>query len=354
MKIGSLCTGYGGLDMAVEAFFNAETIWTCEFDKYASQVIEKRINKPNHGDLKKTDWTKVEPIDILTAGYPCQPFSHAGSRKGADDERHLWPYIKEIIGILRPQFVILENVRGHFGLGFREVLGDLAALRYDATWRLVRASDVGAPHRRERLFILAYANVERLQRSSRTGYGFEQSNSQHSDTDGQRRPLVGVGVGEIRHQRQSQSIASELVKEIATNTNSDARAKSRRTSRELRTESVGLRTRQDKGQAGQEHRNSGQTISDTSGQCLPSIGNVSQLGRRFTSRRDMHLLQVPSPLDEGKLNAKFVEYMMGLPDGWVTDVGLSRSQQLKILGNGVVPQQAEYALELLWETYVSQ
>ena len=94
MRIGSLCTGYGGLDMAVEAFFGAETIWTCEFDKYASQVIEKRINKPNHGDLKKTDWTKVEPIDILTAGYPCQPFSHAGSRKGADDERHLWPYIK--------------------------------------------------------------------------------------------------------------------------------------------------------------------------------------------------------------------------------------------------------------------
>ena len=347
MKIGSLCTGYGGLDMAVEAFFGAETIWTCEFDKYASQVIEKRINKPNHGDLKKTDWTKVEPIDILTAGYPCQPFSHAGSRKGADDERHLWPYIKEIIGILRPQFVVLENVRGHFGLGFREVLGDLAALRYDATWRLVRASDVGAPHRRERLFILAYANVERLQGSSRTGYRFEQSNSQHSDIDGQRRPLVGIGVGEIRHQGQSESIASKLVKEIATNTDSDACTQPRRTSGELRAESLGLRTRQ-------EHRSSGQTISNASGQCVSSIGHVSQLGRRFTSRREMHLLQVPNALDEGKLNAKFVEYMMGLPEGWVTDVGLSRSQQLKILGNGVVPQQAEYALELLWETYVNQ
>ena len=340
--------------MAVEAFFNAETIWTCEFDKYASQVIEKRINKPNHGDLKKTDWTKVEPIDILTAGYPCQPFSHAGSRKGAEDERHLWPYIKEIIGILRPQFVVLENVRGHFGLGFREVLGDLASIGYDATWRLVRASDVGAPHRRERLFILAYANVERSQRSSRTGYGFEQGSSKHSNTNGQRRSLVGVGVGEIRNQGQSQLIASELVKEIATNTDSDACTQPRRASGELRTESLGLRIGQNKGQAGQEHGCSRQTISDTSGQCVSSIGNVSQLGRRFTSRRDMHLLQVPNALDEGKLNAKFVEYMMGLPEGWVTDVGLSRSQQLKILGNGVVPQQAEYALELLWETYVNQ
>ena len=65
----------------------------------------------------------------------------------------------------------------------------------------------------------------------------------------------------------------------------------------------------------------------------------------------MHLQEVPPPLDQGKLNAKFVEYMMGLPDGWVTDVGLSRAQQLKILGNGVVPQQAYYALELLWDTY---
>ena len=68
MKIGSLCTGYGGLDMAVEAFFNAETVWTCEFDKHASKVIKERIAKPNYGDLKTIDWSQVEPIDILTAG----------------------------------------------------------------------------------------------------------------------------------------------------------------------------------------------------------------------------------------------------------------------------------------------
>ena len=283
MKIGSLCTGYGGLDMAVEAFFNAETVWTCEFDKYASQVIEQRIKKINHGDLKTTDWTKVEPIDILTAGYPCQPFSHAGSRKGADDERHLWPYIKEIIGTLRPSYVILENVRGHFGLGFREVLADLASIRYDATWRLVRASDVGAPHRRERLFILAYSDCGgSREQSAITEALLEYRNSiaKHSNTNGQRRTLVSDERREKRHQGQSQFVSRELVQAIYNQ-------------------------------------------------------------------------EVPAPLDQGKLNAKFVEYMMGLPDGWVTDVGLSRAQQLKILGNGVVPHQAEYALELLWETYVN-
>jgi DNA (cytosine-5)-methyltransferase 1 len=280
MKIGSLCTGYGGLDMAVEAFFNAETVWTCEFDKHASKVIKQRIAKPNYGDLKTTDWSQVEPIDILTAGYPCQPFSHAGLRKGAEDERHLWPYIKEIIRQLRPEYVVLENVRGHFGLGFREVLGDLAEIGYDARWRLVRASDVGAPHRRERLFIVANPNCSRWSRTDSSNFQAKQSRhsrsdiDEHSDTNSKRCTLVTDERGAKRNQGESQSIARQLVEAIYNQ-------------------------------------------------------------------------EVPSPLDEGRLNVKFVEYMMGLPSGWVTNIDIPRSQQLKILGNGVVPQQAFHALELL-------
>ena len=280
LKIGSLCTGYGGLDLAAEAYFGAETIWVSEFDKYASKVVEARINKPNFGNLKVINWHDMEPIDILTAGYPCQPFSHAGLRKGAQDERHLWPYIKEAISILRPSYVVLENVRGHFGLGFREVLSDLTDIGYDTKWTLIRASDVGAPHRRERLFILAYPNSPRRARANTSDFQEAQpwdSGShtyEYTNTNSQRCALVTDERRTQRHQGQSQFIARELVEAIY-----------------------------DK--------------------------------------------EVPSPLDEGKLSVKFVEYMMGLPEGWVTDVDLPRSQKLKILGNGVVPQQAYKALELL-------
>ena len=159
MKIGSLCTRYGGLDLAVEAHFNAKTIWCSEYDKHASKIIEKRFpGVPNYGDLTKIDWATVPQVDIITAGYPCQPFSNAGKRKGTEDERHLFPYILEGVRYLRPKLAIFENVRGHLTLGFDTVLRDLASIGYDAKWSVVRASDAGAPHQRARLFIIANPN----------------------------------------------------------------------------------------------------------------------------------------------------------------------------------------------------
>ena len=286
LKIGSLCTGYGGLDMAVEAYFGGETVWTSDIDKYASIVIKERIGKPNLGDLKVIDWTQVEPIDILTAGYPCQPFSHAGQRKGTQDERHIFPYIMEAISHLRPKVVVLENVRGHLTLGFREVLGSLASNGYDARWRIVRASDTGAPHKRARLFIIAYPN---------------------------------------RWQRR---ISSSNIETIIAN------AASQRLQRGI--------------QARCGHEQSCTTDCHADNQHQPHNGQMQEFRGRFASRCEMRLRRAPHPLDlDNKLNAKFVEYMMGLPEGWVTDLPLSRSQQLKILGNGVVPQQAYLALQLL-------
>jgi DNA (cytosine-5)-methyltransferase 1 len=286
MKIGSLCTGYGGLDLAAESYFNAETVWCAEFDKYASQVIEQRFNIPNYGNIKEIDWASVEPIDILTAGYPCQPFSHAGYRKGTDDERHIFPYILEAISVLRPRWVILENVRGHLTLGFKEVLQGLADQGYDAKWRVIRAADVGAPHARARLFIVAYPNGN----PGRVSLSNEEI--ANSNDNGCNRS--------IKSGHETQQPSSKII------------------------------------------------ISNPNHQHKPHDGQVSKLGRRFTSRREMHLQGIPNVLDkDGKLSAPFVEYMMGLQPGWVTDTGLSRAQQLKMLGNGVVPQQAEYALELL-------
>lgn len=283
MKIGSLCTGYGGLDMAVEAYFNAEMVWCAEIDKYASQLIAQRFNKPNLGDIKQINWDEVEPVDILTTGYPCQPFSHAGQRKGTQDERHIWPYIIEAISRIRPSIVVLENVRGHLSLGFKEVLSDLAQNGYDAKWQIVRASDVGAPHQRARLFIIAYSNSKGLQGT------WDKTN--------------------------------DFANGIIANSDCNACQESRRTNREISATSGRLRTGQ----------------------------NVRQTRSEYRSSREMAEQEIPPTLVEGRLNAKFVEYMMGLPNGWVTDFNFSRTQQLKILGNGVVPQQAYYALQLLHE-----
>ena len=189
LKIGSLCTGYGGLDMAAEAYFNAEMVWCAENDKYASELIKLRFDKLNLGDIKQIDWATVEPIDILTAGYPCQPFSYAGQRKGIEDERHIWPHILKGISILQPKYIILENVRGHLSLGFKEVLSDLAQNGYDAKWGVVRASDVGAPHQRARLFIIAYAISQGLQGSGwqKTRSGSEVTANTNSDACAQSR-----------------------------------------------------------------------------------------------------------------------------------------------------------------------
>lgn len=159
LTIGSFCTGIGGLDLATAAHFGADVAWHCEVDAAPSKVLEYHFpSVPNHGDIKTTDWLQVAPVDIITAGYPCQPFSTAGQRKGSDDERHLWPAIRDAIGVLRPRFVVLENVRGHLSLGFAEVLADLAGLGFNAEWGCFRSSDVGAPHRRERLYVVATAS----------------------------------------------------------------------------------------------------------------------------------------------------------------------------------------------------
>ena len=310
MKIGSLCSGYGGLDMAVEAFYGAETAWMCDIDKYASIVIKERWGLPNLGDMKSVDWSNVEPVDILTAGYPCQPFSTAGQRKGSADERHLWPYIKEIISQLQPSRVILENVRGHLTLGFKEVLQDLTQIGYDARWAIVRASDVGAPHRRERLFCIAQptnTNGSTRQQSRRANQSISKPTSEVINGPDRNEYWGGV--------------------EIITNPTSEGF----------------------QGQIDKEFRLKccSQSIANANCDEQSRDGQTQGLGSRFNTRAEMRLQRTPNPLELGKLNPQFVEYMMGLPVGWVTDLEISRSQQLKLLGNGVVPQQAYYAIDKL-------
>ncbi|AYD83945.1 DNA methylase [Gordonia phage Getalong] len=118
MKTGSLFSGYGGLDMAVNAYFGSDTAWFVEYDTAPSKILAHHWPEvPNHGDVTTIDWTQVESVDILTGGFPCQPFSAAGRRAGEGDERHLWPYVLEAIRCLRPKYVVLENVAGLRSIG---------------------------------------------------------------------------------------------------------------------------------------------------------------------------------------------------------------------------------------------
>jgi len=156
LTVGSLFSGIGGLDLGLERA-GMKVIWQSEIDPYCNKVLKKHWPKvPNYGDIKQIKWATIERPNIICGGYPCQPFSTAGKRKGTDDPRHLWPWVKTAISELRPDYAILENVRGHLTMGGTAVIGDLTQIGYDAQWRVISAAGLGAPHRRDRVIIVAY------------------------------------------------------------------------------------------------------------------------------------------------------------------------------------------------------
>lgn len=160
MKVGSLFSGAGGLDLAVEmAFPDAETVWFSEYEKHAAEVHEHWWpHAPNLGDVTQVDWTSVEPVQMIHGGFPCQDISHAGKQAGIKEGTRsgLWHRMEDAIGVLRPEFVLLENVGPITSNGGSAVLGGLASMGYDARWGVVRASAAGAPHHRARWFCVAY------------------------------------------------------------------------------------------------------------------------------------------------------------------------------------------------------
>lgn len=269
MRIGSLFSGYGGLDMAV----GGDLAWYAEVEPAACKVMAAHHpGVPNLGDVTRVDWSEVERVDVMTGGYPCQPYSKAGNREGDADDRDMWPHYRAAIGGVRPRAAVLENVREHLSLGFATVVADLADLGYDARWGVVRASDAGAPHQRPRLFAVAADS-----RGER--YGCWQDTGLLGD--------LGTRT-EVEHRQTSTTREKPL-----------------------------------SGVAGSKYG--------------PALTRWAQIiGRDH-----------PEPIANGRSNPAFVEWMMGLPEGWVTGHGLSPSQELKMLGNGVVPQQAALALRLL-------
>ena len=167
----SFCAGYGGIDLGLRRVLpSCRTVAYVEIESFA---IANLVAKMEAGDLDAAPvWTDIktfpaEPfrglVDIISGGYPCQPFSAAGSRLGTKDPRHLWPFLRRAIRVIQPGRVFLENVEGHISLGLSTVVSDLEEDGYRATWGIFSAAEVGASHQRKRVFILGeLANARHL------------------------------------------------------------------------------------------------------------------------------------------------------------------------------------------------
>ena len=178
-----LFSGIGGFSLGLEATGGFETVAFCDIEKYCLEILEKRYpGVPRYTNIKELNHDKIKtdgvfPIDIITGGYPCQPFSVAGRKKGEKDPRHLWPEMFRLVQELRPTWVIGENVSGHIKLGLDTVLKNLESEGYAARTFSISASSIGANHQRERVWIIANSERNGLTTSEKRG-GFEKTISE--------------------------------------------------------------------------------------------------------------------------------------------------------------------------------
>lgn len=163
MKHGSLFSGIGGFDLAA-SWMNWQNVFHCEYNTFCQQILKYYWpNAESYSDITKSDFTKyANSIDILTGGFPCQPYSQAGKRRGKEDERHLWPSMLRAIREIRPRWILGENVYGIItwskGLVFHEIQTDLEVEGYEVFPYVLPACSVNAPHRRDRVWFVAHSN----------------------------------------------------------------------------------------------------------------------------------------------------------------------------------------------------
>jgi len=408
---GELFAGVGGLGMAVNEVFDAEPAWFAEFDAAPSKVLAHHFpGVPNHGDVTKVDFTKVTHTHIRCGGFPCQDVSLAGGRKGmkTGTRSGLWSEFARSIAEDRPDWVVIENVRGllsadatgdvepcplcvgddpgHVLRALGAVLGDLAELGFDAEWTGIRAADVGAPHGRFRVFILAWPRERTVAdadgrvdesggaRSDQRGLSSRDGSSTGTDhplsllptprtTDMNGAGHHGDGGADLR---TTVTLLPTPVAQPSGNTPEDHLPK--KPGREVVTdlaiiaengliESGGrllptpTASEGEKGGPNQAYGSGGATLSGT----IPHLTDWGPYAAAIARWEAVIGRPAPAPVRfDGKggkprLNPELTEWMMGWPLGWVTAaaIGLSRAEQLKACGNGVVPQQAAAALREL-------
>src|SRR5574337_313646 len=191
LTFGSLFSGIGGFDLGFERA-GMKCLWQVEIDDYCRRVLSKHWpSVQKYGDITKVDWSSVEKVDVIAGGFPCQPHSVAGKRKASADERDLWGECVRCLSDLRPSYALFENVAGLLtserGRFFNRVISDLAACGYDAEWQIVSAAEVGAPHIRERVFVVAW-NVADTESGRRgfwnASYIWQEHMEGHSPSNG--------------------------------------------------------------------------------------------------------------------------------------------------------------------------
>lgn len=313
-NIISFCTGYGGIELGLRRVSDCfRTICYVEIETFAQANLVAKIEQgkmdaaPIWSNLKTfpAHWFSNRVHGII-GGYPCQPFSTAGNRAGENDPRHLWPYIRTAIRIIRPEWCFFENVSGHVTLGLKEVLLDLEELGYrvendrgEPTWGLFTASEVGFPHKRERLFILAYS--ERIRRRGRN----------NGKPGGQGRTLQTEGSSDLGNPISKHGRLHTSGRDDKTQTGSASEAVAD-------TEHIDGRP----GECGIQKEPTGnrQDRSTIKGPARPG--------------QPQHKWEEPRTVKSGM--------------GRTINGFKSRVDELRLLGNGVVPQTAELAFRTLW------
>lgn len=424
-RIGSLFSGYGGLDLGVQAVLGGSVVWHSDNDPGPSKILAHHWpGVPNLGDVASVDFTQVEPVDIITGGFPCQDVSHAGRRAGLirdGDGRTrsgLWGEMLRAVNEQRPSLVVAENVRGllsakadsdmescSFCMGdgsgspmraLGAVLADLADIGYDAAWTGLRAADVGAAHGRFRVFILAWprvadadSDVLRQQRRASsvqeagTHEGDRLANSRRRGTTTDADDGHGGCLGEKRAGRTKPGggrATADLALLPTPAVNDMGRAYTPE-EWDAWTERMKAAHGNGNGHGASLHVEALRMLptprardhipeSYAAGmrRQTPQLGTLAVAGVKgdiawgdyapaIARWEDVLGRPAPAPTEPTgrngahRLSPKFVEWMMGLPAGHVTDVpGLSRNAQLKALGNGVVPQQAATAIRHLLHT----
>ncbi|MFZ3555809.1 DNA cytosine methyltransferase [Streptomyces sp. BH055] len=383
--IGSLCSGIGGLDLGVQRVLGGRIAWHAETDPRAIKALNRHWpGTLNLGDVRTADFARAEPIDILTVGLPCQDLSVAGPRTGLAGARSgLWRHIAAALPILNPKLLVVENVRGLLSTragtdalrdmepcetclgnqpkdaGMRALgalLADLADLRMDAKWIMLRASDVGAPHQRARAFLAAWPSTPHPGTPVEDAYG---------EPGGERR-LAAPGQtqgGRPRTQprgRDRESIAHSACKRRPQGL-AEAAVPQRQPHLGLHRGRPCHGTRPHAPHPAAAHADFGGRErrcgyhSEAQGRIEPTHGDHSPAAwwgefapaiNRW-ERVTGHAAPRPTLPGTRRLSADFVAWMMGLHGHLSGIPDLSRAAQLHLLGNSVVPRQAARALEML-------